>query len=347
MKLPVTLQSDIIEFLKSLPNINDNGNQRVFIYSAGLDSELENQIQYIGSLTQFITLLVATLSKYGKLHDGRYALEAILESTKNYIGEDRRAYCDRLIVELHNLYRDEVVAVPSQIKAAKPVLSIIRKKYFRTLLITSMLSTMILVFVGGLKFEIKRLEEATEFIRNKPEYRFVTKKDITLDDSRYDIGGTIYKSVLLYSDQNLMTTNTSHNVMIYGWIWAESVRNQDGILILQLDENIRDRINGTLLGQMRKGTVLKKEYSANYGKWYLFSKNFQINSEDIQLFNISTSKKSGDIIPPIIMTLTTPEESYETISFLLPNFHNIPKWTILAIVCCTVVFVGILLKLKI
>lgn len=101
MRLPITLQNSIIEFLKSLPNIDDSKNQRAFIYSIGLDTSLQEQIRYADSSAQFVPLLVDTLVRYGKLSDGQYALEAVLHATKNYIGQDKRVLCEHLIHELH------------------------------------------------------------------------------------------------------------------------------------------------------------------------------------------------------------------------------------------------------
>ncbi|MBN2285227.1 MAG: hypothetical protein JXI43_02175 [Tissierellales bacterium] len=95
------INNQIVDFLTSLPNSNDISTQRALLSSAGLDERLLNQLSFTDSPSQFFPLLVSILRKYGTLEDGRDALEAVLESTKNYIGQEKRAYCDILVGELH------------------------------------------------------------------------------------------------------------------------------------------------------------------------------------------------------------------------------------------------------
>ena len=90
MKLSVTLRNKIIEFLLSLPQIHDSKTQEILIYSAGLDLQLEKQVTFGGSASHFVNQLVTTLINYGKLDNGQYAIESLLEATKNYIGQDRK-----------------------------------------------------------------------------------------------------------------------------------------------------------------------------------------------------------------------------------------------------------------
>ncbi len=51
---------------------------------------------------QFVQELVAVLDGYGMLEGGQYALEALLLAAKNYVGQDKRDYCDALIQEIRN-----------------------------------------------------------------------------------------------------------------------------------------------------------------------------------------------------------------------------------------------------
>ncbi len=101
MKLSVILRSKIIDFLLSLQVMHSADSQRAFIYRAGLDTKLRAQILFGQSPAQFVPLLVSHLISYGKLEDGRNALESVLECTKNYVGHDRVMYCDALIREIH------------------------------------------------------------------------------------------------------------------------------------------------------------------------------------------------------------------------------------------------------
>lgn len=107
MKLPLTLQNKIIEFLISLPNLHDSDSQRAMLYWAGMDSQLQAQLPFGTPLVQFIPLLVTTLLNYGKLDNGRYALVAVLDVTKNYVGQDGKAYCESLIQEFYTALNRE------------------------------------------------------------------------------------------------------------------------------------------------------------------------------------------------------------------------------------------------
>lgn len=100
IEITTSLRKKIIDFLVSLPNIHDSESQRALIYHAGFDQELQYQIPVGRSPIEFISLLVSTLINYGKLKDGRYALEVMLEATKNYMGQEKKVYCDSLIEEL-------------------------------------------------------------------------------------------------------------------------------------------------------------------------------------------------------------------------------------------------------
>jgi hypothetical protein len=49
MELPIKLYNEIVNFLISLPNIEDSQTQKALIYSAGLDRQLQRQIIFGGS----------------------------------------------------------------------------------------------------------------------------------------------------------------------------------------------------------------------------------------------------------------------------------------------------------
>lgn len=99
-ELPTNLRSKIIEFLKTLPNLDTPAGQRAFIFDAGLDADLRDHIQFGLPLAQFVPFLLSQLLSYGELQDGRAALSAVLETGKQYIGQDRRAACETLIREI-------------------------------------------------------------------------------------------------------------------------------------------------------------------------------------------------------------------------------------------------------
>jgi len=118
LELPFELRQKITKFLTSLPNINDSTSQRAFVYSAGLDTNVQNQLSFGAPVAQFVQVLVTTLSSYSKLKDGRNALEAVLEAAKQYVGQDRRAYSDRLIKELQTISSSSELSTPSMQKPA-------------------------------------------------------------------------------------------------------------------------------------------------------------------------------------------------------------------------------------
>lgn len=97
------LRQQIVEFLLTLPNLHNSEMQQALIFSASLDPQLESQIQANGLPPgQFVSGLVSTLLRYGKLHDGRAAIEAILQAAKQYVSQEKQAHCDWLIQALQS-----------------------------------------------------------------------------------------------------------------------------------------------------------------------------------------------------------------------------------------------------
>ncbi|MBN2266810.1 MAG: hypothetical protein JW725_00520 [Candidatus Babeliaceae bacterium] len=88
MRLPIQLQNEIIEYFECLPIMRDSDGQQALIYQAGLDLRLQTQIPFGKPQAEFAAILVSKLISYGNLEDGRNALVAVLEVTKNYIGSD-------------------------------------------------------------------------------------------------------------------------------------------------------------------------------------------------------------------------------------------------------------------
>ena len=99
-ELPSHLQIRMIDFFKSLPNFANEQSQRAFMYSAGFDAELHAQIRFNLPLSEFIPHFVIACVNYGEMKDGRYALNAALETCKQYVGKEKQGYCQSLIQEL-------------------------------------------------------------------------------------------------------------------------------------------------------------------------------------------------------------------------------------------------------
>ena len=102
-RVSVELRRKIVDFLTNLPNIDTITMRRTLILQAGLDEQLQTQLVFDGQAAQFVPILVETLIKYGHLNDGRHALEAVLQVAQEFVGQDKRRYCEMLIQELQRL----------------------------------------------------------------------------------------------------------------------------------------------------------------------------------------------------------------------------------------------------
>ena len=117
MPLHKDLNEKIVEFFTSLPNIHQDRTRQSLIFRAGLDNRLLDQISFIGASGEFFALLVPTLISYGKLEDGQNALEAVLDTAKHLVGQDRSNYCDSLLSELREaLDREKSSSTISEIE---------------------------------------------------------------------------------------------------------------------------------------------------------------------------------------------------------------------------------------
>lgn len=69
------------------------------LHEANLDPELLGIISCEEPTTIFFSRLVESLLKYGQIADGRHALEAVLESARGRVGQNKRKDCDTLLKE--------------------------------------------------------------------------------------------------------------------------------------------------------------------------------------------------------------------------------------------------------
>lgn len=99
-----TIICAMIDLIQSLPNLHDSESQSAFLASAGIDLSAHDQIPTGKPPAQFAPLLVSTCAKYGRLHDGRHALAAILETAKQYVGQEKQALCDDLIQQIQTYF---------------------------------------------------------------------------------------------------------------------------------------------------------------------------------------------------------------------------------------------------
>lgn len=109
MPLPKELNQQVVELLSTLSNIHDQNGRHAFIQSAGLDSQLQQQIIYSGPPGQFVQLLVSTLDNYGTLANDQDALEAVLEAAKGTVGGNKQTLYIAVIEALRKFRQGEYV----------------------------------------------------------------------------------------------------------------------------------------------------------------------------------------------------------------------------------------------
>jgi hypothetical protein len=103
IELAQELQQKILDLIASLPNMHDQITQKVLLLSAKIDQHIIQNIPLGLPPAQFAHTLVEILLREGTLADGRNALEAVLEATKQYLGADAKHRCDALIQEVRDL----------------------------------------------------------------------------------------------------------------------------------------------------------------------------------------------------------------------------------------------------
>jgi len=182
MNFPNKLKKDILEFLKSLPDIQDSDTQKALISETGLDQELENQVVFGQSTSQFVASLVQTLIKYGTLKDGREAIEAVLETAKGRVGHDRKAHCERLIRAIQ-VNKDNYLAIPEEENRIKTRSGIIAPMVIGAIII-------IVLYVGSnYEQKIKGLENTITNQKAQIEQCNVKKSELenTITDQKAQI----------------------------------------------------------------------------------------------------------------------------------------------------------------
>jgi hypothetical protein len=83
-------KEDFCAYVLSYPMIHSMGGQQTLIYSAGLDANLQHQIQFNTNAITFVSLLYQMLDKWGSLSDGRNPFAEIIKSVMQSVGPDKR-----------------------------------------------------------------------------------------------------------------------------------------------------------------------------------------------------------------------------------------------------------------
>ncbi len=100
MNLDFDLEKRLVEYFETIPDIQIEKTRQAILLAASLDHNLQAKVDTSGAPHPFSALLIQTLVAHGKLKDGRYALEAVLDSTKNWGGIERNETCENLKKEL-------------------------------------------------------------------------------------------------------------------------------------------------------------------------------------------------------------------------------------------------------
>jgi len=109
MEISKELITDVISFLQNLPLVNDKNGRAGLLLEANIDQSLFHLISFEGANSIFFSELVYLFLQYGQLEDGRYALQAILETAKNRIGLDKRKYCDTLLLRWQQYQQKQLI----------------------------------------------------------------------------------------------------------------------------------------------------------------------------------------------------------------------------------------------
>lgn len=99
MEIPSELTRKTVEFLQSLPLVDDKNGRQALLLDANLDQELSSLISLEEPTMVFFQQLIPLLVRYGQLKDGCDAVGAILKAGQRRVGGNRKEDCDSLIQE--------------------------------------------------------------------------------------------------------------------------------------------------------------------------------------------------------------------------------------------------------
>ncbi len=90
------LLNDIVNFLIGMPRIRNIADREAFIINAGFDESLKNQLDFSGTTSQFIPLLIEAAYKYG----GISPISDLLQEACENVGSDKQQIGEKLIEKL-------------------------------------------------------------------------------------------------------------------------------------------------------------------------------------------------------------------------------------------------------
>ena len=130
-------------------------------------------------------------------------------------------------------------------------------------------------------YVIRNSAQSKELIVNKPSYRYLIIDSCQIHDGSGKEIGNISSRTNVYSRDAINSNKII--VTIYGWVWASSVVDNDSVLTVVENENIRCKADGVIFGRIYKGAILHKEYLNPTDSWYLFSLKVKIDSTNLDL----------------------------------------------------------------
>jgi hypothetical protein len=133
-----------------------------------------------------------------------------------------------------------------------------------------------LITKGLFRIRFESQTEAEQLTR-QPRVAAVLKNDVVLLSHTGDSLGILYRNSVLFSEDERMD-----HLVLFGWIWAESVTEHNGTLILKTDENIRDRAQGQRLGRLKRQAVVQLVSRSDNKRWCFFRSNGFVGRENLK-----------------------------------------------------------------
>ena len=164
-----------------------------------------------------------------------------------------------------------------------------------------------IVTTGLTNIRLEQRTGAEELIQDKPKYQAIVQTGTDIFDNQGHKLGTILENTVIYTDISQENSKNLVPITVYGWIWSESVVERDGLLILDVDENIRYKANTTIIGRLKKKTILELIYQNEKQSWYLFSLRMKIPANTIQIIESDSNYSLWDKLtkPRTIISVTT------------------------------------------
>lgn len=171
----MNLINDIAQFFAALPSIGNSAARRALMYQAGLDERLINQLDFEGDAYSFCHNAIAKLAKYGKLENGRDALDAVLQAAQAGVGRDKQAECEQLRQRWRDAHTAPVPPLP---------------KKSRRIALMRLIAVALLAIAGGVFLLKDRLTNHDDPNENRANVfgRVQNENDVFLEKARARIG---------------------------------------------------------------------------------------------------------------------------------------------------------------